>query len=332
MEQDERSQILANIDAESLLERITGSQVQRTYGNELKMLCPFHDERTPSFHYNVDKGVYQCFGCGAKGDLFDLIGTIKELSFKEVADGLAKLAGITFTHKGNDTDNSHDTYTFSLTKAAVARNYLLERGIDPEIAIKAGVGYCPKTTENTRLNGRITFPLHRLSDGRTIRIGYSGRAITATTKRWMHSEGVKTNKAFFIAGDISSKTPVLVEGPFDALALWQSGNVNLAMAYLGSFISDEQARALSEVFDDIIIWPDFDEAGERGLIKSISSTIANGMTARVVCDPSDSLSCDDPHKISLRGDSSEYIDHTVQVSGGSGKLFQLLNASRTVLA
>lgn len=331
MEQDERAQILANIDAESLLERVTGSPVQRSYGNELKLLCPFHDERTPSFHYNVDKGVYQCFGCGAKGDLFDLIGTIKELSFKEVSDGLAKLAGVSFT-KHEQRETNEDTYTYSLTKATIARNYLLERGIDPGIAIKAGVGYCPKSMQDTRLNGRITFPLKRLSSGRTVNIGYSGRAITSTTKRWMHSEGVKTNKAFFIAGDISSKTPVLVEGPFDALALWQSGNVNLAMAYLGSSISDEQARALSEVFDDIIIWPDFDEAGEKGLIKSISSTVSYGITAKVVCDPSNSLSCDDPHKISLRGDSSEYIDHSIQVSGGSGRFFQLLNASRTTLA
>lgn len=330
MEQDERTQILANIDAESLLERVTGSPVQRSYGNELKMLCPFHDERTPSFHYNVDKGVYQCFGCGVKGDLFDLIGTIKELSFKEVSDGLAKLAGISYTKRKQGQENG-DAYTFSLGKATIARDYLLERGIDPDIAIKAGVGYCPKSAQHTRLNGRITFPLSRLSSGRTVNIGYSGRAITPTTKRWMHSEGVKTNKAFFIAGDISSKTPVLVEGPFDALALWQSGNVNLAMAYLGSSISDEQARALSEVFDDIIIWPDFDEAGERGLIKSISSTISHGITAKVVCDPSSSLSCDDPHKISLRGDSSEYIDHSIQISCGSGRFFQLLNASRTTL-
>lgn len=327
MEQDERAQILANIDAESLLERVTGSPVQRSYGNELKMLCPFHDERTPSFHYNVDKGVYQCFGCGAKGDLFDLIGSLKELSFKEVSEGLAKLAGINFAAT-NKEEGPRDTYTYALEKAVAAKNYLMERGIDPSVAVKAGVGYCPKSAPNTYLNGRITFPLQRISSGRVVNIGYSGRAITPTTKRWLHSEGVKTNRAFFIAGNISAKTPVLVEGPFDALALWQSGGVDLAMAYLGSSISDEQAKSLAELFDDIIIWPDFDEAGERGLIKSISSTVSHGISPRVVSDPSNSLSCDDPHKISLRGDCLEYIDHSIRVSGGAGRFFQLLNSSR----
>lgn len=330
MEQKERAEILGNIDAEALLERITGSYVKRSYGNELKMLCPFHDERTPSFHYNIDKGVYQCFGCGAKGDLFDLIGTIKNLSFKEVSDGLAKLAGVHFTKKV-EGESYGDSFTFSLAKATVARNYLLERGIDPEAAVKVGVGYCPKSAQNTRLSGRVTFPLSRISSGRTVHVGYSGRAIAPTTKRWMHSEGVKTTKAFFIAGNISSKTPVLVEGPFDALALWQSGNAELAMAYLGSSISDEQASSLSEVFDDIIIWPDFDEAGERGLIKSISSTVTRGMAAKVVCEPSSILSCDDPHRISLRGDAAEYIDHSIRVSGGTGGFFQLLNASRVAI-
>ncbi|MGY8961828.1 MAG: CHC2 zinc finger domain-containing protein, partial [Alphaproteobacteria bacterium] len=46
-------------------------------GREVKALCPFHDERTPSFTVNEDKGFYHCFGCGAHGDVIDFVQAIE---------------------------------------------------------------------------------------------------------------------------------------------------------------------------------------------------------------------------------------------------------------
>lgn len=329
MEKTDRESILAAIDAEGLLERVTGNAVQRIYGNELKLLCPFHDERTPSFHYNIDKGVYQCFGCGAHGDLFDLIGKLKNLPFKDVADGLAKLAGVK-TSKHSTVNNGagvREYYKTCLAKATVAREYLSQRGIDYRVALECQVGYCPKSSDDPLMSGRIIFPLYRLGQGNLSRVGYSGRSIDNSKKRWVHSKGVKTANAFFVCGNVCSGDPILTEGPLDALGLWQSGVSDLTMAYLGSFISDDQAKVLSEHFDEITIWPDFDEAGERGLMKSISSMVACGVRVSVVPDTSIGLSGDDPHKIASRGDASEYLEHKTTVFGDPGSLFKLLISS-----
>ncbi|MBF8301860.1 MAG: dnaG, partial [Candidatus Dadabacteria bacterium] len=57
-------------------------------------LCPFHDEKTPSFHVNDEKGVFHCFGCGAGGDVFGFVMRYKNLTFAEAVAELSKQAGI----------------------------------------------------------------------------------------------------------------------------------------------------------------------------------------------------------------------------------------------
>src|SRR5262245_16936765 len=57
-------------------------------------LCPFHEEKTPSFHVSEDRGVFHCFGCGAGGDIFGFLMQHKKLTFPEALEELAKRAGV----------------------------------------------------------------------------------------------------------------------------------------------------------------------------------------------------------------------------------------------
>ncbi|MCR9256347.1 MAG: DNA primase [Alphaproteobacteria bacterium] len=66
----------------------------RKDGREFKGLCPFHNEKTPSFYVNDDKGFYHCFGCGAHGSQFDFIMETEGRSFPEAVEALAGLAGV----------------------------------------------------------------------------------------------------------------------------------------------------------------------------------------------------------------------------------------------
>ena len=61
----------------------------------LKGLCPFHDERTPSFHVRPAQGYYHCFGCGEGGDVIKFVETINHLSFSEAVQYLADKTGVT---------------------------------------------------------------------------------------------------------------------------------------------------------------------------------------------------------------------------------------------
>ncbi|HVW21262.1 MAG TPA: DNA primase [Opitutaceae bacterium] len=63
-------------------------------GSSLKGLCPFHSEKTPSFHVNLDRGSFKCFGCGKSGDIIEFVRETEQLSFTEAVEALGKRFGI----------------------------------------------------------------------------------------------------------------------------------------------------------------------------------------------------------------------------------------------
>ena len=74
---------------------IVGKRVKLTSkGREHSGLCPFHNEKTPSFNVNEDKGFYHCFGCGAHGDMIKFVMDTEKMPFREAVEYLANLAGI----------------------------------------------------------------------------------------------------------------------------------------------------------------------------------------------------------------------------------------------
>ena len=85
-------------------------QLKSAGGGELKGRCPFHDEKSPSFTVSPTKGVYYCFGCQEKGNLFDFVAKIDSLSFRDVAEKLAARLGMTLTlEAGNSSDAAEYT-------------------------------------------------------------------------------------------------------------------------------------------------------------------------------------------------------------------------------
>src|SRR5690349_19443997 len=63
-------------------------------GRSVKGLCPFHSERTPSFHVHPEKGLFKCFGCGESGDVIGFISKMEQLSFSDSMRLLADRAGV----------------------------------------------------------------------------------------------------------------------------------------------------------------------------------------------------------------------------------------------
>uniref|UniRef100_A0A7S3NM81 Toprim domain-containing protein n=1 Tax=Aureoumbra lagunensis TaxID=44058 RepID=A0A7S3NM81_9STRA len=124
-------------------------------------LCPFHDEKTPSFKLSPEKGVFYCFGCGAKGNAFHLTQKMRSCNFEEASSWLLSLSLLTTNNKTvpmveQKEINEHELrlvlsalaryYAKSLSEsveAGAARMYLYDRGISPETTIKFGLGYAP---------------------------------------------------------------------------------------------------------------------------------------------------------------------------------------------
>ena len=91
---DDRSQI-EEIREKVDIVNLIGKYVEiRPAGKNFVGLCPFHNEKTPSFNVNPDIQRYKCFGCGKSGDIFDFIQEIEHLDFPETLERLAKEAGV----------------------------------------------------------------------------------------------------------------------------------------------------------------------------------------------------------------------------------------------
>ena len=78
------------------IEEVVGDYVQlkRAGADSLKGLCPFHNEKTPSFNVNLAHQRYKCFGCGAGGDVIRFVERVQQVSFPEAVRRLARRAGV----------------------------------------------------------------------------------------------------------------------------------------------------------------------------------------------------------------------------------------------
>jgi DNA primase len=129
-------------------------------GGNLKGLCPFHDERTPSFNVTPSKGLYYCFGCGEGGDAIDFVEKTQHVNFVEALEYLADRAGVQlrYVDGGPQTAPGLRSRVLEANKLAAeffsagllspegapAREMLKGRGFDRTIAEQFGVGYAPR--------------------------------------------------------------------------------------------------------------------------------------------------------------------------------------------
>ena len=136
-------------------------QLRPAGGGHLKGLCPFHDERTPSFNVTPGKELYHCFSCGEGGDVIKFLMKLESLQFAEAIERLAARAGIELRYEaggyvpGQETglrrrliDAHRQAHEFYVERAhadsgRIAQAFLAERGFSMDDAGKFGVGYSP---------------------------------------------------------------------------------------------------------------------------------------------------------------------------------------------
>jgi DNA primase len=145
------------------IEEVVGDYVQlrRAGADSLKGLCPFHDEKSPSFHVRPNHGHFHCFGCGEGGDVYAFVQKIEHVSFVESVELLADRIGHTISYTGAATSVQRDRGSRSRLLAAnadalafygaalesseaqPARKYLTERNFDADAARHFGCGFAP---------------------------------------------------------------------------------------------------------------------------------------------------------------------------------------------
>ena len=150
-----------------IIRLITQHTQLRKVGRSWKGLCPFHNEKTPSFTVNQENGRYYCFGCQAKGDSIEFLREIDSLDFVAAVEMLAAQNGIPirYTDKNESKSRNRRKELIKLVAEAVdfynkklidmdnpevrpAREYLKQRGLDGDIAEKFSIGWAPDSWDS----------------------------------------------------------------------------------------------------------------------------------------------------------------------------------------
>jgi DNA primase len=149
-------------DAVDMVELVGAKTDLRRVGSRYTGLCPFHDERTPSFSVNAVDKLFYCFGCQAKGDAIGFVEQAEGLDFVDAVEMLADRYGVQLERENDDPRAEQErhhkkrlrslleraasfyaAYLFDSTEARAARDYLASRGLSEEILREFRVGYAP---------------------------------------------------------------------------------------------------------------------------------------------------------------------------------------------
>ena len=160
-----RDDDIALVRERARIEEVVSSYVTLRHagGGSQKGLCPFHDERSPSFNVNPSKNFFHCFGCGEGGDVISFLMKIDGLSFSEAVERLADKYGVQLRYQeGGDRPAKREhnlrprmleahkvaqayyAEQLNTAEAMQARQFLDERGFDRDAAATFGVGFAPR--------------------------------------------------------------------------------------------------------------------------------------------------------------------------------------------
>jgi len=160
------------------------TELRRTGGDGFMGLCPFHDERSPSFSVSASKKVFNCFGCGEAGDVYRFVELTEGVDFKGALELLADRAGIELEPEEEDpraaerrkrrerllellerTAAYYVRVLWEADEAAKAREYLLGRGLDEGVLREFRVGYAPSKWDRVlTASMRSGFTSHEIYD------------------------------------------------------------------------------------------------------------------------------------------------------------------------
>lgn len=331
--QDIIAQIL---DRANIVEVISGYIPLKQAGRNFKAPCPFHHEKTPSFVVNPDKQIFHCFGCGVGGNIITFIMKQERMEFPEAMRFLAEKYGITIpeTEARNNPVYElkqqilrvnelaakfyHDQLLSDKSELAkTAREYLKNRGLNPEWAKKLQLGVSldawdglikvlkeqnftaaflekaglvlPRNSGEghyDRFRQRVMFPIF---DGRGQVVAFGARTLDKeNTAKYINSpETPAYTKGQYLYGlnwakeAISRQDRVIVvEGYMDFITPFAAGVENI-VASLGTALTLDQIRLIRRYTKNIVMLYDADPAGQAAMMRSLDLLIEEGMSVKI---------------------------------------------------
>jgi len=224
-------------------------------GDEATSLCPYHSDTSPSFRFNMRKGLFYCHSCGASGNADDLLQGQRAMS-ADLQSNLALLdTQIAGLRTPTNEEISLDRYLpeTSLLRYRFPHPYWKSRGFDEDTVDWWDLGYDP-------ISSRLTIPI-RNEAGQLL--GVIFRRLDDGRPKYLYPRGFSRSRNLFGSWKISGhRTACLVEGSLDAIRVFQAGFP--ALAVYGSSVSEHQVRLLHRLgITKAICFFDSDNAGRK---------------------------------------------------------------------
>ena len=186
---DINDSVLAELRSAADIVEVIGEHTRlKKAGRSWKGLCPFHNERTPSFTVDRDKGLYHCFGCGAGGDIIHFVRQIDRLEFPEAVEALAGRFGVTIPRRARGPRDdrreklleavsaAHRFYRAELAKSGSrAAAYLDERGVPADLGSRLELGHAPESWDALSRALSPAYPESLLVEAGLLQPGQEGK-------------------------------------------------------------------------------------------------------------------------------------------------------------
>jgi DNA primase len=281
-------------------------------GRNMKGLCPFHREKTPSFFVSQERQMYHCFGCGAGGDAFSFLMNYLGFTFREAVEELATEAGVELETSGRDTSRT-DIFMEILAESkrfyrdqirgssgVQAREYLKKRNLSEQTIEKLGIGWAPSGNQlSTYLRGKGYSESQLVESGIALRSRNSDGIYDRFRDRILFPISDRRGRIISFGGRYISKpssdTPKYINGPESPV--YRKGD------YLYGY--REALRAARDLDMIILVEGYFDhsrfmEAGFDCVVATCGTAITSSQARQICAVSSDILICYDGDKAGQR--------------------------------
>jgi DNA primase len=283
--------------AANIVEVVSGYTSLRKRGTTHTGLCPFHQEKTPSFTVSADKGLYYCFGCGEGGDVVRFLERIENLTFSEVIEQLGERFGVPIKYEEGARPDAgrkerdvrllqlldkaatfYQRFLWETKEGHAAREYLRERGLGEEVCRSYRVGLSPPAWRG--LHGRATkegFTDRELEDaGLLVRQG--GKTYDRFRGRLMFPLVDHRGRVVGFGGrTLTDETPKYLNSPEGVL--YQKGRLLYGLYQARKAIADLDEVIVVEGYTDVLA---LTQAGTGNAVASMGTALTDAQVGLVM--------------------------------------------------
>ncbi|MCX6843735.1 MAG: DNA primase [candidate division WOR-3 bacterium] len=321
-----KQEVIEQVRMQTDIVQLIGGYVPlKKAGRYYKGLCPFHSERTPSFHVNQERQTYHCFGCGTGGTAINFVMVTEKLEFPEAVKFLAKKLGITVETEQVSGRNQglYDIcdqvclfFEQQLPRTPAAMAYVEKRGLSAETVRRFRLGFAPAGNMlrgqakrrnwsedllvragllNKRddglidwFHGRLMFPIFSLS-GKVI--AFSGRVLDDSEPKYLNSpETVLFRKGDNLYGVFQAKGYIREQIPILVegnldMLSLVDAGINNVVAPLGTALTPVQAQLLRRYNTRVTVCFDGDNAGRKACRRGIEILLGAGLEPQIALLP-----------------------------------------------